>query len=135
MVPSRSRKTAGRGALELGTLHLDGEKQGPDRGFHHVWCDFRHATMIRRAAPEKARGTVRFFLDDRAARRNWSCAKRIRGSEDSNNRKSDRSSDVHRAGIVADEEVALRQQGGKIGDRGFPGEINGWLPHFGGDCV
>jgi len=41
------QKTAGRDALESGTLHPDREKPGPDRGFHHVWRDFRHATMIR----------------------------------------------------------------------------------------
>jgi hypothetical protein len=100
--------------VESRTLHLDREKQGPDRGFHYVWRDSRHATMIGRAAPEKTRAAVGFFLGDRASRRNWSCAKRIRGSEDGNNRKSDRSSDVHRARIVADEEVALRKEGGKI---------------------
>src|SRR6266404_5674282 len=133
MVPSRSRKTAGCGALESGTRHPDREKPGPDRGFRHVWRDFRHATMIGWAAPEKARTAVRFFLDDRAARRDRSCAKRIRGPEYGDDGKSDRGGDVHRTGIVADEEMALRQQGGKIGDCGFPGEIDGWLPHPGGD--
>src|SRR5713101_8390868 len=127
MVPSRSRKTAGRGALESGTLHLDRENPRPDRGFHHVRCDFRHATMIRWAAPEKARATVRFLLDDRAARRDRSRAQRSRGSENGDDGKSDRGGNVHRAGIVADEEMALRQEGGKIGDRGFSGEIDGWL--------
>src|ERR1700687_3092876 len=135
MVPSRSRKTAGRGAVESGTLHLDGKKQGPDRGFHHVWCDSYHATMIGWTAPEKAWAAVRFFLDDRGARCNWCCTKRIRRSEDSNNRKSNSSSDVHRAGIVADKQAALRQQGGKIGNRGFSGEIDRWRAHFGGDRV
>ena len=89
--------------------------------------------MIGWAAPEKARTAVRFFLDDRAARRDRSCAQRIRGPEYGDDGKSDPGSDVHRAGIVADEQVALRQQGGKIGDRGFPGEIDSWHPHFGGD--
>ena len=91
--------------------------------------------MIGWAAPEKTWAAVRFFLDDGTARRNWSCAKRIRGPENGDYWKSDRSSNVHRAGIVADEQVALRQQGGKIGDRGFPGEIDRSLPHFGGDRV
>ena len=120
---------------ESGTLHPDREKPRPDRGFHQVWRDFRHATMIDWAAPEKARAAIRFFLDDRAARRDRSCAQRIRGSEYGDDGKSDRGSDVHRAGIVADEEMALRQQGGKIGDFGFPGEIDGGLPHPGGDGV
>src|SRR5229473_1550457 len=127
MVPSRSRKTAGRGAQESGTLHLNRGKPGPDRGLHQARRDFRHATMIRWAAPEKARAAVRFFLDDRAARRDRSCGQRIRGPEYGDDGKSDRGSDVHRAGIVADEEMALRQQGGKIGDRSFSGEIDGWL--------
>src|SRR6266850_788283 len=135
MVPSRSRKTAGRGALESGTLHPDREKPGPDRSFHHVWRDFCHATMIRWAAPEKARTAVRFFLDDGAARRDRSCAKRIRGSENGDDRKADRGGDVHRAGIVADEEMALRKQGGKIGDRSFSSEVDGRLPHPGGDRI
>src|SRR6266850_108744 len=135
MVPSRSTKTAGRGALESGTLHPDRGKPGPDRSFRHVWRNFRHATMIRWAPPKKARAAVRFFLDDRVARRDRSRAKRIRGPEYGDDGKSDRGGNVHRAGIVADEEMALREQGGKIGDRRFPGEIDGWLPHPGGDGV
>ena len=60
----------------------------------HVWRDFRHATMIGWAAPEKARTAVRFFLDDRAARRDRSCAERIRGPEYGDDGKSDRMSIV-----------------------------------------
>src|SRR5712692_9659869 len=106
MVPSRSRKTAGRGALESGTLHPDREKPGPDRSFHHVWRDFRHATMIRCAAPEKAGAAVRFFLYDVAVRRHRSCATRFRGSAYGDDGESGRASDVLRGGIVADEEMA-----------------------------
>ena len=135
MVPSRSKKTAGRGALESGTLYPDRENPGPHRSLHYVWRDFRHATMIRWAAPEKTRTAVGFILDNRAARRDWSCAKRIRGSENGDDGKADRSGDMHGAGIVADEKMALRKQGRKIGDRGFSGEVDGWLPHPGGDGV
>src|SRR6476660_8478280 len=107
MVPSRSRKTAGRGALVSGTLHLDREEPGPGRGFHHVRGDRRHATMICWAAPKKARAAVRSLLDDRAAWRDRSRAQRIRGSENGDDGNSDRSGDVHCPGIVADEEMAL----------------------------
>ena len=91
--------------------------------------------MIGWATPEEAGTAVRFFLDDGAVRRDWSCAKRIRGPENGDNRKSDRGGYVHRARIVADEKMALRKQGGKIGDRSFSSEIDGRLPHPGGNRV
>src|ERR1700674_334105 len=108
MVPSRSRKAAGRGGPESGTLHLNRGKPGPDRCFHHVRRDLCHAAMICWATPEKAGTAVRFFLDDGAMRRDRSCAERIRGPENGDNRKSDRAGYVHRARIVADEEMALQ---------------------------
>jgi hypothetical protein len=48
-------------------------------------------------------------LHDGATRRDWSRAERIRGPENGDDRKSDCGGHVHRAGIVANEELALRQ--------------------------
>ena len=50
---------------------------------------------------------------------------RVCGAEHSDNGESDSGGDVHRAGIVAEEDVALGEQGGKIGDGGFSGEVDG----------
>src|SRR6266436_694303 len=124
MVPSRSRKTAGRSSPESGTLHLNRGKPGPDRCFYHVRRDLCHAAMIRWATPEEAGTAVRFFLDDGAVRRDRSGAERIRGPENGDNRKSDGGGDVHRARIVADEEMALRQQCREIGNCSFSSEID-----------
>ena len=78
--------------------------------------------MIGGAATEEARAAVRLFLNDGAARRDGGRAERIGGAENRDDGQADRRGHVHGAGIVADEEMALRQERWEIGDRGFPGE-------------
>ena len=89
--------------------------------------------MIGRAAAEKTWAAVRFLLNNAAARRDRGRSVRIGGAKHGDDGQANSSSNVHRAGIVADEELALREQRRQIGNCGFPGEINGRPGHFGGD--
>jgi hypothetical protein len=66
--------------------------------------------MIRRAAAEKTRAAVRFFLHDAAARRDGRRAEGIGRSEDSDDGKTYGGGDVHGAGVIADEQMALRKK-------------------------
>src|SRR6266699_7029078 len=110
MVPSRSRKTAGRNEDCSGTPHLDRGQPGFCRGLHYVGGDCGHAPMIGRAAAEKTWAAVRLLLNNAAARRDGGRSVRIGGAKDGDDRQANSSSNVHRAGIVADEKLALREQ-------------------------
>ena len=74
-------------------------------------------------------------MHDGAARRDRGRALRIGRTKHGDNGQSDCGSNVHRAGIVADEEMALRKQSGKVGDGRFSGKIDGRATHLGGDDV
>ena len=89
--------------------------------------------MIRRTSSQKTRAAIGLLLNDAAARRDRSRAKRIGGTKHGDDRQADGSRNMHRARIVADEQVALREQCGQIGNRGFPREINWRTTHFSGD--
>ncbi len=77
--------------------------------------------MIGGAAAQETWAAVRLFLDDGAARGDRGGALRIGRAEYRDHRQADGGGNVHRAGIVADEEMALREKCGKIGDGGFSG--------------
>src|SRR6266481_906010 len=89
--------------------------------------------MIGGAAAKEAGAAVGFLLDDGEARGNRGSAFGIGGTEDGDDREADGGGDVHPAGIVAEEEVALGEQSGEIGDGGFAGEVDGGALQFGGD--
>ena len=89
--------------------------------------------MIGGAAAKEAGAAVGLLLNDGEARRDRGGAVGIGGTEDGDYRKADGGGDVHGAGIVAEEEMALGEKGGEVGDGGFSGEINGSALQFGGD--
>src|SRR5579859_2822925 len=89
--------------------------------------------MIGGAAAKEARAAVWLLLDDGEARGDRGGAFRIGGTEDGDDREADGGGDVHRAGIVAEEEVTLGEESGEISDGGFAGEIDGVALQFGSD--
>src|SRR5450631_3482832 len=132
MVPSRSRNTAGR-RTRSDTFHRCGGEPGIDGSFDFSGRDMRHAALIDRAAAQETRAAIWLLPDDGAARSYRRGAQWIGGAKDSDGGKADGGGDVHGAGIVADKDVALRKERGKIRDGGLAGEIDGRLAHFGGD--
>ena len=89
--------------------------------------------MIGGAAAKEAGAAVGLLLNDGDARSDRGGAIGIGGAEDGDDREADGGGYVHRAGIVAEEEVSLGEQRGEIGDGGFAGEVDGDAPQFGGD--
>src|SRR5271163_1843659 len=110
MVPSRSRKTAGRGATASDSAHLQRRNPVAGGGFDHVWRHAGHAAVIGGAAAQKTGAAVGFVLNDAATRSNWRGAEGIGWPKDRNDREAYCSCDVHSAGVIADEEVALREE-------------------------
>src|SRR6266851_6277795 len=106
MVPSRSRKTAGRKRNCSGTLHLDRGQPRSCGNLHHAGGDRGHAPMISRTAAQKTWAAVWLLLNDAAAQRDGSRPKRISGTKHRDDRQAYSSGNVHRAGIIADEEMA-----------------------------
>src|SRR5437879_6270753 len=133
MVPSRSMKTAGRKAWSSGTLCLDFEQPRFRGSLDHLRRDFCHATMVGRATAEKAWTAVRFFLNDVAAWSHGSSTLRVSRAKHGDHRQTDGGSDVHRSGIVADEEMTLGEQSRQFGDGRFRGEVEGGPAHIGSD--
>jgi len=131
MVPSRSRKTAGRRVEGSGRRHL-GEFCVKGR-FDHGGSDGGHAAMIGGAAAEEAGAAVGLLLNDGEARGDGCGAFGIGGAENGDYWETDGCGDVHGAGIVAEEEVTLREERGEIGDGRFAGEVDGGTLEFGGD--
>ncbi len=89
--------------------------------------------MIGGAAPEKAGTTVGLLLNDSEARGDGRGTVRVGRTEDGDDGKADGSSNVHGARIVAEEEMALGEKGGKVGDGRFAGEIDGCASQVIGD--
>src|SRR5579872_1841264 len=110
MVPSRSRKTAERSALVSGRAHLHRRNPVACGGFDSLGSNVSHAAVIRGATAEKARATVWFFLNDAATRCHGCSAEWIGRSKDSHDGEADCCGHVHRTGVVANEEMALRKQ-------------------------
>ena len=89
--------------------------------------------MIGGAAAEEAGAAVGLLLHDGEAWRDRGGAFGIGGAEYGDDGEADGGGYVHGAGIVAEEEVALREERGEIGDGGFAGEVDGGTLQFGGD--
>ena len=106
---------------------------GEQRGFDHGGSDSGHAAMIGGATAEKAWRAVGLLLNDGGARRDGRSAFRVGGAKDGDDGKTDGSSYVHGAGIVAEEKMALREKAGQSGDSGFAREVDGRALEFGGD--
>src|SRR5580704_16083952 len=95
MVPSRSRKTAGRSGLVSGRTRL--HRRNPlSRGrFDRFGRDASHAPVIRRAAPQKTWAAVWFFLNNAATRRHGGGAEWIGWSKNGDDRQNNSRGDVH----------------------------------------
>src|SRR5260370_10967693 len=119
MVPSRSRKTAGRRDVASARSHLRGTKPAMRCRLDSLWLDAGHATVIDRAAPQKTRTAVRLFLYDGASGSNRRGAVRISRTKNCHNRQSNGGGDMHRARIVSDEKLTTREQRPKIRQRRF----------------
>jgi len=89
--------------------------------------------MIGGAAAQEAGAAVGLLLNDGEARGDGGGAFGIGGAENGDYWETDGCGDVHGAGIVAEEEVALREERGEIGDGGFAGEVDGGALEFRGD--
>src|SRR5258707_9584746 len=106
MVPSRSRKTAGRSRDCSDTLHPDRRQQRFCRSFYNIGSDRGHAPMISRAAAQKTWAAVWLLLNDAAARRDGSRPKWISGTKHRDDRQAYSSGNVHGARIIANEKMA-----------------------------
>lgn len=130
MVPSRSRKTAGRRDAASARSHLRRTQPGAGRGFDGFGPHAGHATVVRRTAPQKAWAAIRLFLHHGASGSDRSGAMRIGRTKDGDNRQAHGSSDVHCARIVADEQVAAREERRESGDCGFAHQTNRRASYF-----
>src|SRR5258708_4806620 len=124
MVPSRSRKTAGRNDAASARSHLRSTQPATRRRLDSLWLNIGHATVIDRTAPQKTRTAVRLFLYNRAVWSDRRGAVGICRSKNCHNRKTDCGGDVHRSRIIADKKLATRQQRRKISNRCFAHQAN-----------
>ena len=85
--------------------------------------------MIDGAAAQKARTAMGFFLHNSAAWSHGRGASGVGGPENRDYWQSHGCGHVHRAGIIADKEMALTQQGREIGYRRFACEIDRGVTH------
>src|SRR5467141_1956284 len=124
MVPSRSRKTAGRNDAASARSHLRGTQPATRRRLDSLWLNIGHATVIDRTAPKKTRTAVRLFLYNRAV---WSDRRGAAGicrSKNCHNRQANCGGDVHRSRIIAHKKLATREQRRKISNRRFAHQAN-----------
>src|SRR5882757_2005705 len=135
MVPSRSRKTAGRNDAASARSHLRGTQPTTRRGLDSLWMNIGHATVIDRTAPQKTRTAVRLFLYNRAVRSDRRGAVRICRSKNCHDRQANCGGDVHRSRIIAHEKLATREQRRKISNRGFAHQANRRAGYFSGNGV
>src|SRR5277367_3802182 len=112
MVPSRSRKTAGRSAMVSSRTRLHRRNPLPRGCFDSVRLNPRHTPVIGRAATQKTWAAVWFFLNDAAAWRDWCGPERIGGPKHGDDGEAYGGGDVHRAGVVPNEQVAFRKKRG-----------------------
>ena len=69
-----------------------------------------HAAMVGGAAAQETGAAVGFLLNDGGAGSNGSGAEGIGGAKDGDDGQADGGGDVHRAGIISEEEMALREE-------------------------
>src|SRR5258708_16318207 len=91
--------------------------------------------MINGAAPQETRTAIRPFLYHGAPRSDRSGAMRIRRTEDRDHRQADGGGNMHCAGIVADKQLATREERGEIGNRCLADQTNRRAFYSGGDRV
>ena len=130
MVPSRSRKTAGRDNATSGRTHLRANastrlrKPRMRRRRHTLRRYARHAPMIRRTSPQKTRRTVRLLLHDRALRRHRRRPVRVGRPKNRHDRQSHRRRNVHRPRIIPNKKLASRKQRRQFRNRSLPRQID-----------
>src|SRR5258707_644277 len=107
MVPSRSRKTAGRRDAASARSHLRRAKPTACCCFDDVRRDARHTAVVYRAASQKAWTAIWLFLHDGAARSDGRGAVWIARPKDRDNWQADCGSNMHCARIVADKKLAF----------------------------
>src|SRR5579862_1651658 len=143
MVPSRSRKMAGRGWSDcsflgarrgedfLSTRH-QGNLAGPfvDGVFNVGNFDAGHAAMVDGALTEEAGAAGRRLADDGFAFGDWRGAVGIGGTEDGHDGEASGGGDVHGAGVVTHENVASGEMGGEFLGRRVADEIDGTGLHM-----
>jgi len=120
MVPSRSRKTAGRNDAASARSHLRGTQPATRRRLDSLWLNIGHATVIDRTAPQKTRTAVRLFLHNRAVWSDRRGAVGICRSKNCHNRQAD--CGRRRASLQnhCPQKLATRQQRRKISNRRLP---------------
>src|SRR5579859_7595184 len=112
MVPSRSRKTAGRNGALSARSHLRGA-QPTARGSLDGFGDHAgHTAMIGGAAAQKTGAAIGLFLNHGASRSDGSGPIRVGWAENGHHRKADCGGDMHGPGIVADKKLAARKERG-----------------------
>src|SRR5260221_11656606 len=113
MVPSRSRKTAGRSAEGSGRRHLRERRlQGE---FDHRGPDGGHAAMIGGAAAKEAWAAIGLLLDDGDARSDRGGGIWVGRTGDGDHREGGGGGGGHGTGIGGGEEVGIGKGGGEIG--------------------
>src|SRR5215472_2716442 len=133
MVPSRSRKTAGRSAWESGRSHLrSGETQASSR-LDHGGGDGGHAAMIDWTAAKEAWAAMGLLPHDGIVIGDGSGAVGFGGAEYSDDWQARGGGDVHGARVVADEQMATRKECREIADGGLADEADAGPVDAGGD--
>src|SRR5215471_7269503 len=134
MVPSRSRKTAGRGRTSSGRAHL---RRGQPSGGGQFNCgggNTGHAAVVNGTAPKKTRAAMRLILNDGASRRDRSRSLRIAGAKNGHNGQAGSRGHVHGPRIIADKKMAARKQCRQISDLGLGREIDRRTTHVRSYC-
>src|SRR5690242_1796921 len=143
MVPSRSRKTAGRKALGSGkalTPHarafeaIAGPKQNLRRRKDAFDRNARHATMVDGTFAQKAWTALHRFANQRELRGHGPGAFGIRGTEYADHRDTYRPRHVHRPRIIADKQTTGGEQRRKFADGCRANEIEYAIAHRAGDA-
>src|SRR5258706_7960957 len=135
MVPSRSRKTAGRRDAASARGPLRGAEPATHGGFHRFRPHTCHTTVVGGATPQKTWTAIWLFLYHGAPRSDRGGTVRIRRTKDRDHWQADRGGNMHCAGIVAGKQLAPREERGEIGNRSLAHQTNRGAFYSGGDRV
>src|SRR5580692_841190 len=100
MVPSRSRKTAGRSECVSGRMHLQSFEPEVDCAGNHRWRNIVHTAVIRGATAQKTRAAVGFLLYDTLARSYGGGAIRVSRAKDRDDGQAKGCRNMHCARII-----------------------------------
>jgi len=89
--------------------------------------------MVGGTMTEKTRAAIWFFLNNGAAGRYRSRAKRIGRAKNSNYRKAHGSSNMHGSRVVSNKEMTVGEYGWQIGNGRFAGKIDRRLAQLSSD--